>query len=240
MQQIFQQRLTGHNSLWQKLAQPQFHYGTPIHFRCGTVALSVFTLATNSADDVADLITVFFHAVSREPHFQIRLEYFFHKVKELITCLLDQLAGLHLTHQLTLALLKLGNDIGKVTDNTFGIFVGIKQIMYFGLVEKSLQAVAGIAGIAIAGAKTIGIAVSKGLGNKSSLAAESVGALQAGLINLLLQPAMFQQTIDYKIGQFTLGLEAALAFIIILVAIDYRCACYGFLENINQLFTIQC
>ncbi len=65
----------------------------------------------------------------------------------------------YLTHQLALALFQLGDDVGEVGDDAFGVFVGVEQVIHLAVLGKSRQRVEGVARIAVAGAGVAAISL---------------------------------------------------------------------------------
>src|SRR5690606_37863624 len=205
--------------------------GEPAQFALG-MGLPFGRLAADAFDLLQQVFAVALDAVRRQADGQVRLEALFHEFEELLAGFLDQLALFHLAHQLTLALLQLGDDVGEVGDDAFGELVGVEQIVDLAAVGEGRQGVEGVAGVAVAGAHAVRDRLAQGLGEEPTQAAEGVGGLEGHLIDLTLQPALIDQGVENPAGLFAAALEAAL---IPLPAVQQRRTLQRLAEDVEHL-----
>ena len=218
-------------------------FGVRQQFRHGLAqgALGVgferFLLTPGLVDQRLNFVPVFLHAVGRQADRQVRHESFFHEVEKLVAGPLHHLLGLHLLDQLALAFIQFGDHIAKIADNAFGVFECVEKVVDFAVVEKGLQGIARVAGIAMASAKTPRRRFDKGLGKQAAVAGEGVGALQRRLVDQALQPAVFQQQVQNPAGLLPLAFDRRGVFVL-RIAVQHRGADDGLLKDIDDLLAI--
>src|SRR5690606_42152440 len=193
-------------------------------------------LVADAPEHVVNAVAVFFHAVGGQANGYVGLEAALHEVEELVAGLLHQLLGFDFAHQLAFALFELGDDIGEVGDDAFGVFVGVEQVVDFAALGEGGQGVERVAGLAVPGGAAVADGFDQRLGEQAAKAAEGVGGLEGGLVYLAFEPAVVNQAVEDPAGLFAVVAEAAL---VVIVALEQGRAFQCFAEDVQHLFALE-